>query len=202
MPETDVARLEQMESELLERYSGLTMGQARETLMNEWQDLAHEYRDILYEMPFQIPTDLLFIGRALAILFGMATSMDRDFDPWTSIAPFAEQMASQEGGRDWRAILGELENAARTVFALPGQAERFFNRANRGDLTVRTSWTIDTRRSVRRVETAINRLAAAVMFAALLLAAVAVYVTRGPGTMSYVFFGLAFVALLATLFRR
>jgi predicted unusual protein kinase regulating ubiquinone biosynthesis (AarF/ABC1/UbiB family) len=202
LPGADVVRLQQMEAELLDRYSGLTMGQARETLMNEWEGLAHEYRDILYEMPFQIPTDLLFIGRALAILFGMATSMDPDFDPWTSISPFAEQMARQEAGRDWRSILSELENAARLVITLPGQAERFFSKAARGDLTVRTSWTLDTRLSVGRVETAINRLAAAVIFAALLLAAIAVYVTRGPAAMSYVLFALAFAALLASLLRR
>ena len=41
--------------------------------MSEWHGLAHEYRDLFYEMPFQLPADLLFIGRALAILFGMAT---------------------------------------------------------------------------------------------------------------------------------
>jgi predicted unusual protein kinase regulating ubiquinone biosynthesis (AarF/ABC1/UbiB family) len=202
LPGADLARLEQVEHELLERYSGLTMGQARETLMNDWQGLAHEYRDILYEMPFQIPTDLLFIGRAMAILFGMATSLDPDFDPWSAIEPFAEQMASQEARRDWRGILSELEKAARLVFSLPGQAERFFGQAVRGDLTVHTTWTPETRHTVRQVEVAINRLAGAVIFAALLLAAVGVYLTEGWGGMSYALFGLAAVALLVTLTRR
>jgi predicted unusual protein kinase regulating ubiquinone biosynthesis (AarF/ABC1/UbiB family) len=202
LPGADLARLEQVEHELLERYSGLTMGQARETLMNEWEGLAREYRDILYEMPFQIPTDLLFIGRAVAILFGMATSMDPDFDPWTAIAPFAEQMASQEARRDWRGILGELEKAVRMVFSLPGQAERFFGQAARGDLTVRTTWTPETRHAVHRVEVAINRLTGALIFAALLLAAVGVYLSEGWGGMSYALVGLAAVALLATLTRR
>jgi predicted unusual protein kinase regulating ubiquinone biosynthesis (AarF/ABC1/UbiB family) len=202
LPGADLARLEQMEGELLERYSGLTMGQARETLMNEWQSLAHEYRDILYEMPFQIPTDLLFVGRAMAILFGMATSLDPDFDPWAAIEPFAEQMAEQEVRRDWRAILGELEKAARLVFSLPGQAERFFGQASRGELTVRTAWMPETTRTVRRVEAAINRLTGAVIFAALLLSAVVVYVTHGLGAVSYTLFALATVALLVTLTRH
>lgn len=201
LPGADVERLQQIQAEMLERYAGLTMGEARDTLMNEWESLAYEYRDVLYEMPFQIPTDLLFIGRALSILFGMATSMDPDFDPWAAIAPFAEQMAKEEG-RDWRSILDEVQNMARLVVSLPTQTERFLTRANRGDLSVRTSWSTETRRSVRRVETAVNRLTAAVVFAALLLAAVAVYVTTGPGVMSYVLFSLAFVALVGALFRR
>jgi predicted unusual protein kinase regulating ubiquinone biosynthesis (AarF/ABC1/UbiB family) len=202
LPGADLVRLEQVEAELLERYGGLTMGQARETLMEEWQDLAHEYRDILYDMPFQIPTDLLFIGRALAILFGMSTALDPDFDPWTAIAPFAEQMARQEARRDWRGILEELEKATRLVFSLPGQADRFFSQAARGELTVRTSWTPETMHGVRRVEVAINRLTGAVIFAALLLAAVAIYVTKGTVGMSYTLLALAAIALLVTLTRR
>lgn len=202
LPGADLARLEQMEAEMLERYSGLTFRQVQQLAMSEWHDLAREYRDILYEMPFQLPTELLFVGRAIAILFGMATSLDPDFDPWQAVEPFARQMAAEELKRDWRGWLGEAEKMTRLVLSLPGQADRFFSQVNRGELTVRTSWAPETTRTLGRVETAVNRLAAAVIFAALLLAAVAVYVTQGGGTVSYVLFALAAVALLAALFRR
>jgi predicted unusual protein kinase regulating ubiquinone biosynthesis (AarF/ABC1/UbiB family) len=164
--------------------------------------LAHEYRDIIYEMPFQFPTDLLFVGRTLAILFGIATALDPDFDPWQAVEPFARQMAAEEVKQDWRGMVGELEKATRLVLSLPGKTERFLGQATRGELTVRTTWAPDATRTVRRVETAVNRLAAAVVFAALLLAAVAVFVTRGEGVVSYVLFALAAVALLMALFRR
>jgi predicted unusual protein kinase regulating ubiquinone biosynthesis (AarF/ABC1/UbiB family) len=202
LPGADLARLEQMEAELMERYSGLTLSEAREALRDDWASLAHEYRDILYEMPFQIPTDLLFVGRAMGILFGMATSLDPDFDPWEAIRPFAQQMATEEAKGDWRSWAGELEKATRVVLSLPGQADRFFSRASRGELTVRTSWAPDDARSVRRVEGAVNRLTWAVIFAALLLAAVAVYVTQGGGTLSYTLFALSAVAIVVTLTRR
>jgi hypothetical protein len=52
------------------------------------------------------------------------------------------------------------------------------------------------------VETAVNRLAAAVVFAALLLSAVAVYVAKGAGIVSYLLFSLAAVALVVSLVRR
>jgi predicted unusual protein kinase regulating ubiquinone biosynthesis (AarF/ABC1/UbiB family) len=202
LPGTDLARLEQIESELMERYAGLTLREARDRAMSEWQSMAREYRDVLYEMPFQIPTDLLFVGRAMAILLGMASALDPDFDPWQQIEPFAREMASQELRRDWRGILDELEKGARVVLSLPGQADRFFRQAARGELTVRTQWTPEATRTVRRVETAVNRLAGAVVFAALLLAAIAVYVTEGAGPLSYALWGLAAVALLVTLTRR
>jgi predicted unusual protein kinase regulating ubiquinone biosynthesis (AarF/ABC1/UbiB family) len=202
LPGADLGRLEQIESELMERYAGLTLREARDRAMNEWQSMAREYRDVLYEMPFQIPTDLLFVGRAMAILLGMASTLDPDFDPWQQIEPFAREMATQELRRDWRGIVAELEKGARVVLSLPGQADRFFRQAAQGDLTVRTQWTPETTRTVRRVETAVNRLAGAVVFAALLLAAVGVYVADGAGPLSYTFLGLAAIALLVTLTRR
>ena len=202
LPGADLARLEQIEAELLERYSGLTFKQAQERAMSEWQDLAREYRDILYEMPFQLPVDLLFTGRAIAILFGISTSLDPDFDPWQAVEPFAKQMASEELKRDWRGYLGELEKMVRLVLSLPAQADRFFGQAARGELSVRTTWSPEDTRLLRRVESSVNRLSGAVIFAALLLAAVAIYVTQGGGVVSYLLFGLAAVVLLVTLFRR
>jgi predicted unusual protein kinase regulating ubiquinone biosynthesis (AarF/ABC1/UbiB family) len=202
LPGADLVRLEQMEADLMERYSGLTMQEAREQAKNEWPELAHEYRDIIYDMPFQFPTDLLFAGRTLAILFGIATSLDPEFDPWKAVEPFAREMAAEEVKRDWRGMVSELEKATRLVLSLPGKTDRFLGQAARGELTVRSIWAPESTRTVRRVETAVNRLAAAVIFAALLAAAVAVYVTQGEGVLSYVLFALAAVALLMAFFRR
>lgn len=202
MPGADLARLEQIEAETMARYSGLTLRQAQQAAMNEWQSMAKEYRDILYQMPFQLPTELLFVGRALAILSGMASALDPDFDPWQAIEPFARNMAAQEARRDWREILGELEKMGRLALSLPGQADRFFQRAAQGDLTVRSTWTPEASRTLRRLETAIDRLAGAAVFAALLLSGVAVYLVRGAGTVSTVLLVLAGLALLYTLARR
>jgi predicted unusual protein kinase regulating ubiquinone biosynthesis (AarF/ABC1/UbiB family) len=108
LPGADLARLEQIQAATLEHYAGLTLREARQTAMNEWEGLAHEYRDVLYEMPFQFPTDLLFVGRAMGILFGIATALDPDFDVWGAIEPFAKQVAA-EVKRDWRGVVDELQ---------------------------------------------------------------------------------------------
>jgi predicted unusual protein kinase regulating ubiquinone biosynthesis (AarF/ABC1/UbiB family) len=201
MPGADLARLEQMESELMERYSGLTMREAREMAMAEWQNLAHEYRDILYEMPFQFPADLLFVGRAIAILVGMTNSMDPDLDPWQAIEPFAKQMAADEARFDWRSLLGELEKGARLLLSLPSQANSFFSQANQGRLAVQAHLAPETTHLLRRLETALHRLTAAILFAALLLAAVVLQATQGPGPLPTLFFVLSAIAFLAALFR-
>ncbi|MEJ2207528.1 MAG: AarF/UbiB family protein [Anaerolineae bacterium] len=201
-PGADLARLEQMEAEMLDRYADLTLREVQRAAMSEWQSLAREYRDILYEMPFQIPVDLLFVGRALAILFGMATSLDPDFDPWRAIEPFARQVAGEQARPGWRAVVDEVQRLAQVAVSLPGQADRFFRQAAQGDLTVRTVWTPETTRTLRRVERAIGRLAWAVVFAALLLAGVAVYLVLGGVTLAYVLLALAGLALLGVIIRR
>jgi predicted unusual protein kinase regulating ubiquinone biosynthesis (AarF/ABC1/UbiB family) len=202
LPGADVARIEQIESEMMARYGGMSMKQVQGIAMNEWHSLAHEYRDLLYEMPFQLPSGLLFIGRALAILVGMATALDPDFDLWKEIAPFATEMAGGEARRGLQDVLGEVEKLARVALSLPGQADRFLHQAGRGELSVRTTWSPEALRSTRRIERAVNRLAGAVIFASLLLAGTAVYVTQGGGALSYGLFGAAGVALLVTLARR
>jgi len=202
LPGADVARIEQIEAELMARYGGLTMKQAQRIAMSEWHSLAHEYRDLFYEMPFQLPSGLLFIGRALAILFGMATALDPDLDPWQAIQPFAAGLAGEEAKRGFGGLLGEVEKLVRSALSLPAQADRLVQQASRGELTVRTTWSPEAMRSARRIEVAVNRLAGAVVFASLLLAGVAVYVTQGGDAVSYALFGAATVALLVTLARR
>ena len=202
LPGADLDRLEQMEADLMERYAGLTLGEARQRAMSEWRDLVREYRDVLYEMPFQLPAELLFVGRAVAILVGIATSLDPDFDPWQAVEPYARKLAAAEVKRDWRSWLGEAEKFSRLVLGLPAQTDRFFRQANQGRLAVQTRWSLDDRRLVRGVEVAVNRLAGAMVFAALLLAAVALYIAQGGGVLSYAFFALAALALLVILVPR
>lgn len=202
LPSADLARLEEVHTELFERYAGVTMSQARQILMSDWQGLAHEYRDLLYEMPFQLPTDLLFVGRSVGILSGMATTLDPNFDFWASLEPVARQVASEETGHDWKGWLAELEKVARVMGGLPGQAGRFYSQAAQGRLAVRAALAPDATRALRRVEVAVQRLVWAVLFAALLLTAALVYTNEGAGPLSYTLAVLAVLALLVTFVRR
>ena len=202
LPGADLARLQEVQTELFERYAGITMSQAKQVLMEDWQSLMREYRDLLYEMPFQLPTDLLFVGRAIGILSGMATALDPDFDLWGTVEPFARKVAAEEAGRDWKGWLAELEKIGRAALTLPGQAERFYGQATSGRLAVRAALAPDATRSLRRVEVAINRLAGTIIFAALLLSGTALIIGRDPGALAYLLLALAGLVLLITLTRR
>ncbi len=195
LPGADLKRLEEMHEVMFERLWGVKMGQMKDIAEEEMRFLLHEYRDLIYEMPFQFPADVLFVVRAVGILSGMATSLDPEFDPWTATIPFAEKLAAEEMGQGWRGWLDEIGEVARLALQLPGQTDRFFTQALRGDLMVQTSLAPDAARALRKLEGAVNRLTWAVIFAALLAAGVLLRANEGPSLLSYTFFTLALVAL-------
>jgi predicted unusual protein kinase regulating ubiquinone biosynthesis (AarF/ABC1/UbiB family) len=56
--------------------------------MEEIHDFAVEFREVLYNMPFQLPQDLIFLGRAVGILSGMCTGLDPKINVFEQLAPF------------------------------------------------------------------------------------------------------------------
>ena len=183
LPGADLRRLEEAHRALFERFWGVSLGQMREVAFSEAGYFLREYRDILYEAPFQVQVDLLFVSRAVGLLSGMATSLDPDFDPWAETIPFAERLARDEVDRlrrDWREWLrtGLLE--ARALLGLPRRIEDLVVRAERGELVVRSALSPDAERTARHLERATHRLAWTVLAAALLVGAVVLHV-ESPG---------------------
>ena len=70
----------------------------------EMHKFAREYRDLLYELPFQVPADLLFFGRCVAILSGMCMGLYPDFNLFEGLMPFAENILKDED-EDWSKII-------------------------------------------------------------------------------------------------
>jgi len=158
------------------------MGQVRELAVTEAQYFVREYRDIVYEAPFQFPADMLFVIRAIGILSGMATNLDPNFDPWSETIPFAERLAKEELQKDWRGWLQEVVNLAQLTLKLPAQLERVLTEAERGNLTLQTSLTPEARKTIRRLEQSINRLAWMVVAVGLLISGVNFHVSNNTGS--------------------
>ena len=70
----------------------------------EFSAFTDEFSELLYEMPFQVPEDLIMLGRCVSILSGMATGLDPDFNVWKACPPcpaaHAEGTAAPAGA--WR----------------------------------------------------------------------------------------------------
>ena len=172
LPGADVKRLEELHALLFSQLGGVPIGKLSDAAMEQAQLVLHEYRDIIYEMPFQFPTDMLFTMRAVAILSGMATSLDPDFDPWAATLPFAQRMAGEQGLWNWRSWVEDVAELARLAVRLPGRLDRFLAQAERGDLVVQYSLAPDAAKAARRIERSVDRLTWGVVSVGLLIAGV------------------------------
>ncbi|HEY8019977.1 MAG TPA: AarF/UbiB family protein [Thermoanaerobaculia bacterium] len=199
LPGADLGRLEQAHRALFDRFWGVSLGQLREVAFSEAGYFLREYRDLLYEAPFQVQVDLLFVSRAVGLLSGMATTLDAEFDPWAETIPFAERLAAEEVEglrRGWREWLGEGLLQGRALLGLPRRLEDLLARAERGELTVQSALTPEAKRTIQHLERSAHRLAWTVLAAALLIGAVLLHVEAPRESWDRWFAGLALVSFL------
>ena len=174
------------------------MAVLREISLQEMHEFAQEFRGLIYTMPFQIPQDLILLGRTLAILAGMCTGLDPEFNVWGSLVPYARKLVAEEAVSGWEFWLGELGGMARALLTLPRRTEAMLSRMERGDLAVRVP---RLSRQVSRLEQTIRRLVGGVVFGALLLGGVQLTLA-GHVVFGSVLFAAAGLALAWVVFAR
>ena len=198
LPGADLKRIEQVEAQVFDRFWGMSMSELRRTDPAELRKFAHQYRDLIFSMPFQVPNNLIMLGRTVAILSGMCTGLDPNFNVWTQMAPYARKLIAQEATSGLGEWLEELGKMLQTLIALPSQSSRVFTLLERGDLIVQTP---QVTREMRSLILAMDRLTAGVVFFGLLIGGVLFYnagnIAYGRGLLAG-----ALVALLWVLFYR
>jgi predicted unusual protein kinase regulating ubiquinone biosynthesis (AarF/ABC1/UbiB family) len=150
----------------------------------------------MFNMPFQLPQNLLMLGRTGAILSGMCTGLDNEFNLWNQLAPYATKLVSQEVGSNWRVWLDEAGNILKELVAIPSKMGRVLSQIERGDLTVQVPIVS---RQLTYLERAVNRLTGSLVFAAFLIGSVILY-NAGKDLYAIILSGFAGVALLWIIF--
>jgi predicted unusual protein kinase regulating ubiquinone biosynthesis (AarF/ABC1/UbiB family) len=203
LPGADLRRLEEIHEELFDRFWGVSIGSLRDVAFSEAGYFFREYRDLLYEIPFQVQVDLLFASRAVGLLSGMTTQLDPEFDPWAETVPFAERLAAEELRLGWRGLLREGVLQARALLGMPRRIDALVTRAERGTLTFQQALAPDARKAVQRLERTIRRASWMAVAAALLIAGVLVWLERPEEPAGAWLLGAAVLAFLwGVLVRR
>jgi predicted unusual protein kinase regulating ubiquinone biosynthesis (AarF/ABC1/UbiB family) len=177
LPSADLELLERAEIKAFDRFWGKSMTELRSMDRSTMLEFASEFSELLYDLPFQVPEDMILLGRTAAILSGMCTGLDREFNFWQSLMPFVERLVADETVTGWRFYAGELETLARVALVLPKRTDAMLSRLEQGKLEVRTP---ELSRQVTWLELATRRLAGSVIFAALLLGGIQLYLAREP----------------------
>lgn len=197
----DLSLIEEAHEALFDRFWGTSVGDLRDAAMNQAAYFWKEYRDVIFNQPFQIPVDLLFIFRAVGILAGVATHLDPQFDPWSKAIPYAEHYALDEvkqGIKSWR---HEMQTMGQIMYKMPKQMERVLTHAQRGNLTVQTALNPAARKTIHGLERSVKKLSFMVMAAAFLIAGVILFVAGPEPRAGWFFGGLSFLSFIWALRR-
>jgi len=169
LPGANLDRIREAEAVVLERFWGMSMRELTRIDVREMHQFAHEYRDLLFELPFQLPSDLIFLVRCLAILSGMCTGLNPDFNVFEGLLPFARKLLMDERESVVEEVLKWLEKQARLWTALPERMNAVLKQVEHGELVITARLTPELERRFENLATGVNRLVAAVIFTALLL---------------------------------
>jgi len=177
LPSADVDRLIEAETAVFDRFWGKTMKELRDTKPEEMRAFMREFRDLMYEMPFQVPENLIFLGRTVAILSGMCTGLNPDFNLFIGIAPFAQTLLAEEAaGEGLDFWLNEAIEIGRKLLALPARLDGALNRIERGEFTVISKPSPEQKQQTQLIASALNRLTGGLIVAALIVAGTMLYV--------------------------
>ncbi len=198
LPSADLARLREAETAMFTHVWGRSMRELTHMDRRQIREFAHQFRDLLYDMPFQVPTDLIFLGRCVAILSGMCTGLDPDFNLFEGLAPFARQLMQDEQGEWFDVLLKWLREEAGSLARLPGRLNSTLNRIEDGSLTVTARAAPSLELRLVRLTRALDRLVWAVVFGALLLVGALLY-TSGERSLGAAGLGLALLAFIRML---
>jgi predicted unusual protein kinase regulating ubiquinone biosynthesis (AarF/ABC1/UbiB family) len=198
LPGVDLKRLEQVEARVFDAFWGLSMSELRKISPQQMRKFGHQFRELMLTFPFQVPNNLLILLRTVAILSGMCTGLDPDFNVWTQMAPYARKLVEQEATKGLRDWLDELLDVLQNLVALPGQASRVFAQIERGELAVQTP---QVTRQMASLNLALDRLTAGLIFTALLFGGILLY-NAGNVTLGGVLFVGSGLVLVGMLFLR
>ncbi len=170
LPDADVRRIEQAIGLLFERFWGMTVSDLSDVDFTEMYSFAVQFRDLLSTLPFQIPQNILYLGRAVNILSGMSTALDPKFNAWKEIQPFAKDIAGGGAAKTVQDVLQEALKIARITIQLPGQIDALLSQTLNGQLEVKAQLSQSSTQDLRKLEGSVARLSWAFVFAALVIA--------------------------------
>jgi len=198
LPGADLDLLERACARVLDTLWGKSTRDMLSLSDRQLKSFTDEFGELLYEMPFQVPEDLILLGRCIGILSGMASGLDPNFSVWKGLAPYVEKLMRTNGEGGASLVFKEIEHFARMVLGLPRRADDLAALMQNGRLEVRVP---ELREHMGRLESGIRKLAASIVFAAGIVAGTQLYLGGHLG-IAVAFAAGEFLLLLWILLSR
>ena len=172
LPGTDVELLERATRSVFDKLWGRSVRDMMDLDEKQIREFIDEFGDLLYEMPFQIPENLILLGRCVGILAGIGTGLHPELNVWSLLAPYAQKLMRAEGGNGMRLLFREAWDSVKVIAALPKRIDSLVARLDQGKLDIRMP---ELRHHVARLEHGLRKLGGTVIFAAAMMCCVGLY---------------------------
>jgi predicted unusual protein kinase regulating ubiquinone biosynthesis (AarF/ABC1/UbiB family) len=170
----DTDELERAMTALFDRFGGMGIAELQRVDQRELEAFARQFGETIRALPFQLPENFLLLIRTISLTSGVTSALDKDFNMWDAVEPFARDVLTSGGASAVRELPQRALTFATTLAALPRRFDELVTRIERGQVAVQTP-QIDRR--LRSLERAAARLVSAIVFAGLLFAGVFVLPT-------------------------
>jgi predicted unusual protein kinase regulating ubiquinone biosynthesis (AarF/ABC1/UbiB family) len=111
LPGANLERLEQATKAAFDQVWGMDMSELRDVDYSVMQELGNEFNDLMFDMPFKMPQNFIYLARTMGILSGICTSLDPKFNVWQELQPYTEKMMrlrASDGNTVGASLLGGL----------------------------------------------------------------------------------------------
>ena len=169
LPSADLDLIAQADARVFDRFWGKSMDELRDIPFEEMHEFAKEFRELVYAMPFQVPQDIVFLLRTVAILAGICTGLYPNFNFWESLIPYASSLLAEEDESRFDFLLAEAGAILQTLLTLPRKMEAALEKIERDEIGVRIPG-LDAQ--LGGIELTLRRMLHALIFAALLISGV------------------------------
>lgn len=178
LPGTDLERIIEAQDFMMERLDGRNLMEMANPDPEEMREIGMEFRDILFDLPFQVPQNFVYLGRALGILSGIASALHPTINPWYSIQGYGMELLNLERQLDFS--FDSLESIVQSVtpyLRLPGQIQRVVHAAENGKLRI-TSNDPNAARRLDRLERRLGWMNVSIVAASAILSGTLLYLNR------------------------
>ena len=176
LPDADLERIVEAQRVLLDRIYGRNLLELSRPDPTEVQELSREFRDLLFDFPFQIPQDFIYLGRAIGMTSGLVTRLDPTINPWYFFEKFGREVIRGQEIQDFsvQAVLDLI----RPYLSTPARLQRILAAAERGQLRVQTTADRETLRRIDRLEKRLGQLSWSIVASAGIVSATLLYLLR------------------------
>jgi len=165
----DTNELERAMTALFDRFGGMGVAELQTVDPRELEKFARGFGETIRSLPFQLPENFLLLVRSISLISGVTSALNKDFNMWDAVDPFARTVLNANSGNALRGLGQQAVTYANTLARLPRRLDELATRLDRGQVAVQAP---EVDRRLRSIDRSVGRLASALVFATLLIAGV------------------------------